>query len=76
LTYYRKTVLPNGLRVVTESMDHVRSASVGVWIGAGSLYEEPHEMGVSHLIEHMLFKGTERRTALEIAREIEGGAAR
>ncbi|MEW8977302.1 MAG: pitrilysin family protein [Symbiobacterium sp.] len=72
MTYYRKTVLPNGLRVVTESMDHVRSASVGVWIGAGSLYEEPHEMGVSHLIEHMLFKGTERRTALEIAREIEG----
>ncbi|MFO7274257.1 MAG: pitrilysin family protein [Bacillota bacterium] len=72
MAFYRKTTLPNGLRVVTESIDHVRSAAVGVYVGAGSLYESPAEMGVSHLIEHMLFKGTERRTALEIARAIEG----
>lgn len=72
MAFYRKTTLPNGLRVVTESMGHVRSAAVGVWVGTGSLYETPAEMGVSHLIEHMLFKGTERRTALEIARAIDG----
>lgn len=72
MTFYRKTTLPNGLRVVTETIGHVRSAAVGVWVGTGSLYETPEEMGVSHLIEHMLFKGTERRTALEIARAIDG----
>jgi len=72
VTFYQKTTLPNGLRVVTESIGHVRSAAVGVWVGTGSLYETPAEMGVSHLIEHMLFKGTERRSALEIARAIDG----
>lgn len=72
MTFYRKTTLPNGLRVITEEMNQVRSASVGVWVGAGSCFERPEEMGVSHLIEHMLFKGTERRTALQIAREIDG----
>ncbi|BAD40517.1 M16 family metallopeptidase [Symbiobacterium thermophilum] len=72
MTFYRKTTLPNGLRVVTEAIGHVRSAAVGVYVGTGSLYEAPAEMGVSHLIEHMLFKGTERRSALEIARAIDG----
>lgn len=72
MTFYRKTTLPNGLRVITEEIPHVRSASVGVWVGAGSCFETPAEMGVSHLIEHMLFKGTERRSARQIAREIDG----
>jgi len=72
VTFYRKTTLQSGLRVITEAIEHVRSASIGVWVGTGSLFEQPAEMGVSHLIEHMLFKGTERRTALQIAREIEG----
>ncbi|MFZ5813768.1 MAG: M16 family metallopeptidase [Bacillota bacterium] len=72
MTFYRKTTLPSGLRVVTEEIPHVRSVSVGVWVGAGSCFETPEEMGVSHLIEHMLFKGTERRTARQIAQAIDG----
>ncbi|MFZ5827199.1 MAG: M16 family metallopeptidase [Bacillota bacterium] len=72
MSFYRKTTLPSGLRVITEAIPHVRSVSVGVWVGAGSCFERPEEMGVSHLIEHMLFKGTRSRTAREIAREIDG----
>lgn len=72
MTFYRKTTLPNGLRVITEAIPHVRSASIGVWVGAGSCLERPAEMGVSHLIEHMLFKGTDRRTARQIAQSIDG----
>src|SRR5499427_2788161 len=63
-----RTRLPNGVRVITESMPHVRSVSVGVWIGTGSREEELHETGLSHFIEHMVFKGTKNRTAEEIAR--------
>ncbi len=72
MTFYRKTTLPNGLRVITEEIPHVRSVSVGVWVGAGSCHETPENMGVSHVIEHMLFKGTERRTARQIAQAIDG----
>jgi predicted Zn-dependent peptidase len=72
VTFYQKSTLPGGLRVVTEEIPHVRSASVGVWVGAGSNWEHPVNMGVSHFIEHMLFKGTERRSARQIAREIDG----
>ncbi|HVN68477.1 MAG TPA: pitrilysin family protein [Candidatus Binatia bacterium] len=64
---YRKTTLPNGLRVLTETMPSVRSASVGVWADVGSAVESRDRRGVSHLVEHMLFKGTERRTARQIA---------
>ncbi len=64
---YQRTVLPNGLVVLTEPMDHVRTASLGVWIAAGSRYEDPARMGVSHFIEHALFKGTATRSALQIA---------
>jgi predicted Zn-dependent peptidase len=64
---YRKTTLPSGVRVITESMPHVRSASLGIWADVGSSAERPEQRGVSHLIEHMLFKGTERRTARAIA---------
>ena len=65
------TRLPSGLAVVTNSMPHLESASLGVWIGAGSRDERPDEHGISHLLEHMAFKGTKRRTAREIAETIE-----
>ena len=63
----RRTVLPGGLRVVTESMPGVRSAAVGVWVGVGSRDETPSLAGASHYLEHLLFKGTDRRSALDIA---------
>jgi predicted Zn-dependent peptidase len=67
----QKTVLPNGIRVLTESAPYVESVSVGVWIGAGSRWESPKVYGISHFTEHMLFKGTERRSAKEIADEMD-----
>ena len=70
---FDKTVLENGLRVVSSTMPHTRSASVGLYVGAGSRYESDDLAGASHFLEHMLFKGTERRpTAQAIAEEIEG----
>jgi polyribonucleotide nucleotidyltransferase len=68
---YRRSVLPNGLVVLTESMPGIRSASIGVWVRAGSIHESPAEMGVSHMLEHMVFKGTERRTARDLALVLE-----
>ncbi len=65
------TTLPNGLRVVTDRMPTVESVSLGVWVRAGTRYEPPQVNGVAHLLEHMVFKGTERRSAREIAEEIE-----
>jgi predicted Zn-dependent peptidase len=64
---FRRTTLPGGLRVVTEAVPGVRSAAFGVWVGVGSRDEHPAEAGASHFLEHLLFKGTDRRTALEIA---------
>lgn len=64
-------VLSNGIRVVYEKIPYVRSISIGVWIGNGSRCEEKWENGISHFIEHMLFKGTKKRTAKQIAREID-----
>ena len=58
-----KTRLANGLRIVTEQMPHVRSASLGVWIETGSRHESRELNGVSHFIEHAIFKGTARRSA-------------
>src|SRR5579871_4127591 len=66
-----RTRLPNGVRVITERMRNVRSVSVGVWIGTGSREEEPHETGLSHFIEHMVFKGTKNRSAEQIARTVD-----
>ena len=66
------TELDSGERVITERLDHVRSAAVGYWIGAGSRDEEAPEAGVSHFIEHLLFKGTSRYSALEIAEIFDG----
>jgi predicted Zn-dependent peptidase len=65
------SVLPNGMRVVTETMPHLATAAIGVWSGAGSRHERPEEQGLAHLLEHMAFKGTTRRNALEIAEAIE-----
>ncbi|MDP6706800.1 MAG: pitrilysin family protein [Alphaproteobacteria bacterium] len=65
------TVLENGLRVVTDSMSHLESASVGVWVDAGARYEAAEMHGAAHLLEHMAFKGTRRRDAQAIAEEIE-----
>jgi predicted Zn-dependent peptidase len=64
---HAKTVLPNGIRVLSERIPHVRSASVGLWVGVGSAHEEPAARGISHCIEHMLFKGTPTRNAQQIA---------
>jgi predicted Zn-dependent peptidase len=69
---YRKSTLANGVRVITESMPHVRSASLGIWADVGSAAEPPPKRGISHLVEHMLFKGTERRSAREIAETMDG----
>src|SRR5436189_5866726 len=65
------TRLPTGLVVVTDAMPHLETASLGVWVGAGSRDERPDEHGISHLLEHMAFKGTSRRSARQIAEEIE-----
>lgn len=67
----RLSALPNGLRVVTQRMDSVETVSLGVWVGTGARYESADINGVSHFLEHMAFKGTERRTARAIAEEIE-----
>jgi predicted Zn-dependent peptidase len=65
------TTLSNGVRVITEAMPHVRSVSVGMWIASGSRRENPEQNGISHFIEHMLFKGTSRRSAEDIARSVD-----
>jgi predicted Zn-dependent peptidase len=65
------TRLASGLSVVTDRMPHLESATLGVWVGAGSRNEAPDEHGISHLLEHMAFKGTKRRTSRQIAEEIE-----
>jgi len=65
------TRLPTGLVVVTDAMPHLETASLGVWVGCGSRDERPDEHGIAHLLEHMAFKGTSRRTARQIAEEIE-----
>jgi len=68
---FQRSVLPNGLTVLSEHMPGVRSVSFGAWVRAASVHESPERMGVSHLLEHMVFKGTERRSAKQIALELE-----
>ncbi len=65
------TTLPNGLRIVTENMPGLASAAVGLWVTAGGRHERPEQNGIAHFLEHMAFKGTKRRSALQIAEEIE-----
>jgi predicted Zn-dependent peptidase len=67
----RRTVLPNGLIVLTERMEYMRSVAMGVWIKSGSRCEPAETNGISHFVEHMLFKGTHSRTAQQIAREMD-----
>jgi len=72
LTMYEKTVFDNGLKVITSTMPHTRSVSLAFLVGTGSCYEFSQEAGISHFVEHLLFKGTQRRpTAKEISQEIE-----
>jgi len=66
-----RTELPGGLRVVTETVPGVRSVSLGIWIAIGSRDESPLQAGAAHYLEHLLFKGTHRRTAVEIAEEFD-----
>ena len=66
-----RTVLANGVRVISEAMPHVRSVAAGLWVGTGSRAESPELNGISHFIEHMLFKGTTKRSAEEIARSVD-----
>jgi predicted Zn-dependent peptidase len=68
---YRKTILPNGIRLVTEWIPHVRSVAVGVWVDTGSRFEPSDRSGISHFIEHLVFKGTESRSAEDIARAVD-----
>ena len=68
---YNKTVLENGLRIVSERLDHFRSVSLGIWVNVGSRDEVERENGVSHFIEHMIFKGTANRSSLQIAKELD-----
>lgn len=71
-TDVQETRLANGMRVITSRIPHVQSAAVGLWVGAGSRHEPAKLGGISHFLEHMLFKGTAKRSALEISRAIEG----
>jgi len=67
----RRQVLPHGLTVITEQMEHLRSVSIGIWIRTGSRNEDPQWNGISHFVEHMVFKGTKHRSAEEIARQVD-----
>ena len=66
-----KTVLPNGIKILTKRMPHVNSVSMGVWVNVGARDEDRKENGLSHLIEHMIFKGTSKRSAFQIAKEFD-----
>src|ERR1700752_4411875 len=66
-----RTVLPGGLRVVSEFLPSVRSVALGIWVGVGSRDEDVAHAGATHYLEHLLFKGTQRRTALEISAEMD-----
>jgi len=68
---YRKTILDNGIRVISEEIDHVRSISIGIWVQCGSRHEDRQTNGMAHFIEHMLFKGTRNRSAFDIASAID-----
>ncbi|MGD8601453.1 MAG: pitrilysin family protein, partial [Gemmatimonadota bacterium] len=67
-----RSVLDGGIEVLTERIPGVRSAAVGIWVRQGSVHESAEDAGVSHMLEHMVFKGTERRSAIEIAIGLEG----
>ncbi|CUT04460.1 M16 family metallopeptidase, partial [Candidatus Kryptobacter tengchongensis] len=68
---YNKTVLENGIKIVSESIPHVKSISIGVWVDVGSRDENELNNGITHFIEHMVFKGTKTRNTREIAEFVE-----
>ena len=68
---YRKTVLKNGVRILSEKLEHYRSVSLGIWVNVGSREETSQENGISHFIEHMIFKGTRSRNSLDIAKQLD-----
>ena len=68
---FAKTVLDNGIRILSEERPGARSVSLGIWVENGSRHESRHQSGISHFIEHLLFKGTERRSATGIAEEMD-----
>ena len=68
---YKITTLENGVRVITETVNHVQFMSMGIWVGVGSRYETKEQWGITHFIEHMLFKGTQKRTAEQISGEVD-----
>ena len=70
-TMYHKTVLKNGVRIISEQLKHLRSVSLAIWVGAGSRNEMKSENGVFHFTEHMIFKGTENRSSFQIAKELD-----
>src|SRR6267142_2196824 len=67
----KKHVLPNGLTILTEEMQHIRSVAIGIWLKTGSRHEDAEVNGISHFVEHMVFKGTRHRSALDIARQMD-----
>src|SRR3954464_11369146 len=67
----KREVLPNGLTILTEEMQHIRSVSIGIWVKTGSRHEDADVNGISHFLEHMVFKGTKGRTAADIARQMD-----
>jgi predicted Zn-dependent peptidase len=67
----QRAVFSNGLTVLTEKMDHIRSVSMGIWVKSGSRHEDPRVNGISHFVEHMVFKGTSHRSAEDIARQVD-----
>ncbi len=69
--FYKRTVLKNGTVLITENAKHFRSLSIGVWVKGGSRHETPTQAGMAHFLEHMMFKGTGKRSALEIARDVD-----
>ena len=69
---YRLTTLPNGARIATVEMPHMKSVTVGFWVGIGGRHEQSHESGIAHFLEHLLFKGTKRRTARQLTEAVEG----
>src|SRR5205814_9931242 len=69
--HIRREMLPNGLTVITEEMQHIRSVSIGIWVKTGSRDEDKQWNGISHFVEHIVFKGTQHRSAEEIARQVD-----
>src|SRR5256714_2730470 len=67
----RKQILPNGLTILTEEMQQIRSVSIGIWVRCGSRHEAAERNGISHFVEHMVFKGTRNRTSFDIARQMD-----